>query len=391
MRCQVMKMSMEAAEAPGLSLLRRLKPLMARERSLVSSGVIIMLLVFGTPGLGEAINTNYSCPFYPVMGYGAQNTGISDPPSEELTESGCRGCHGSSLAERHHTTPLVVQEHRCSACHAIVPGVGLAVTRDCTTSGCHHKQENRLSSLTINPDSGPSGTWIKISLDDPEIGGSFGSSQTQIFDDGYHGVCRIVDFISSQGTFTALAYRNWSPSSFEVKFSSVFKDSADSATGIRDYVQDSGNEPTITGSLASGQWAVSIKSIHFGDSDHNTVLSSGDIIYQVDCSDSLLFTLSARPVIYSIIPTAMKNNNLVRVSGTGFNPLQGSSRIRIGSADEAQSTALGLGEPQDAVLSWSSTAVKIRVNVPPDWSGKVKYLWMEKGREKSNCQRVKIR
>lgn len=251
--------------------------------------------------------------------------------------------------------------------------------------------DNAISSLYLSAKSGSYGTWVKISTADLSAGG-FGSARSQIFDDGYHGVYRVVDFASSQGTNTALSYRNWSEASFEVRFSDFFKDGVSPDTANRNFIQDIGNEPSIlkgTG-LAAGQWIVSVKSIYFGDEDRNRTLSKGDTIFQVVSSNDLSFELNKGAVIFTAAPVRIRNNNLLKVLGINFGTTQGRGEIRIGSEAESTSTGLGKGVLQDNVQSWSNTEIKVKATTIPQWAGKTMYLWLEKNGVKSNCQKIKI-
>ncbi|MEW6379243.1 MAG: hypothetical protein AB1611_06515 [bacterium] len=245
------------------------------------------------------------------------------------------------------------------------------------------------SHLDIDPEEGPCGTWITISLQDPDVG-SFGNSRSEMFDDDYHGVCRLVDFASSQGSYTALDYRNWSEDSFEVRFYDFFKDRLDDE-GQRDFIQG-GSEPTLakgTG-MALGKWAVYVKFIYFGDEDASGTLSAGDTIFQVISSDPLYFELTRSPVIYRVTPTRIAHNNLLSIYGLNFGYPQGSGRVRIGSLSEAEHPDLGGGTVLGDIKSWSNTIIKVRVASPPEWAGQYKYVWVEKDRFKSNYQRIKI-
>jgi|GEM_PF-1607360 len=254
--------------------------------------------------------------------------------------------------------------------------------------------------IKIDPKEGPCGTWIKVSLCDPDVG-SFGTSRTKIFDDGYHGVYSLVDFSASQGTYTALNYRNWTEKSFEVRFYDFFKDRLNPE---RNFVQDSGSEPTLakgTG-LALGKWSLSMKFIYFGDKNGNGTFDSGDTIMQVVSSDPLYFDLINTPNIYRITPTRIDHNNLVTIYGINFGYPQGSGEVRIGSLGEATHPDLGKGTVLSNVKSWSNTMIKVRLTgLPPEWTGQYKYLWVEKGKTngswseivgkaKSNYQKIKI-
>lgn len=105
---------------------------------------LALLLLVATAGTVWALGDDYNRPA-PLMDYVPQEIGIYDTRYDELNPNDilgeapdCRACHGSSLADRHHYTDIVVIFNRCTDCHEVIaepPGVTL--TRDCTTSGCH--------------------------------------------------------------------------------------------------------------------------------------------------------------------------------------------------------------------------------------------------------------
>lgn len=149
---------------------------------------------------------------------------------------------------------------------------------------------------SISPESGPCGQWITI------YGANLGWGQSRIYGDGYHGIHRVVDFVSSQGTFTARRYRNWNNSSLEVTFAAFFEDGTDPYTGERNFIQDDGTgpcpeEPTIgeCRGMALGVWSVYEKAIYFGDDDASGDLTCGDTIFQLVISDAFYFELTRDP------------------------------------------------------------------------------------------------
>jgi len=105
------------------------------KRLLAFAGVVLLLL--GTAGTLWALNAAYNRP-NPLMDYAPQETAIFDTRYDNLGEMDCRGCHGDSLADRHHNTDIVLKDHMCTPCHEVIPDPpGVVVIRDCTTSGCH--------------------------------------------------------------------------------------------------------------------------------------------------------------------------------------------------------------------------------------------------------------
>jgi len=104
-------------------------------KKLVFAGVVVLLL--GTVGTLWALNAAYNRP-NPLVDYTAQEIAIYDTRYDELGAMDCRGCHGDSLADRHHNTLIVLRDRLCTPCHEVIPDPpGVLVIRDCTTSGCH--------------------------------------------------------------------------------------------------------------------------------------------------------------------------------------------------------------------------------------------------------------
>lgn len=265
----------------------------------------------------------------------------------------------------------------------VTPG-GISNTRNYTLEDCPSK-------LTITPGNGTCGTWIKVSISGS---GSFSNLQTEIFEDQYHGVHYLVDFVSSQGTYTACNYRNWGSSSFEVQVNDFFQDDPDSD---RNFIKDDGtgdcpDEPTIPrcDGIKLGQWAVYVKAIFFGDDNANGQLSCGDTIFQVIASDPLYFELKNQPVVHRIIPLRIKRGSQFTTYGLNFGPVQGSAKLRVGTLTEAQTSVLGKGVVQN-VRFWSNTRIKAKLVADANWQiGSSLYLWVEKDGMKSNYQRFKM-
>ncbi|MBW2173318.1 MAG: thrombospondin type 3 repeat-containing protein [Deltaproteobacteria bacterium] len=78
------------------------------------------------------------------MDYVPQEIGIYDSWYDRLEEIECRRCHGDSLADRHHHTPIVLEQGFCHPCHESTPEPpGVVVITDCKTSGCHSGDDLR--------------------------------------------------------------------------------------------------------------------------------------------------------------------------------------------------------------------------------------------------------
>jgi hypothetical protein len=148
----------------------------------------------------------------------------------------------------------------------------------------------------VSPDMGACGEWITLT------GVGFGRRRSKVFADNYTGEHRLVDFVSSEGTYTALKYKDWSDTNLKVRLKEMFQDVIHPETGHRNFVQDdlkgsTVEEPTITAcdALRPGTYAVYVKTIFFGDDDGSKGLSPEDTIFQVVVSDPAYFELMALP------------------------------------------------------------------------------------------------
>jgi hypothetical protein len=247
-----------------------------------------------------------------------------------------------------------------------------------------------ISVTSASPEIGSCGEWITIH------GANFGAAQSEMID-AYYGVHRVVDFVGSQGTYTARGLKDWTDTSIKVRFWNFFEDNADSVTGERNYIQDDGggscpDEPTVRrcSGLTSGTWSVYATAIYFGDEDGSGDLSCGDIIFQVISSDPVYFELTYSPTIYALFPGEIERGSLLKIQGLGFGPTQGDGEVRIGVLDNAQDPALSKGNLLDKISKWSNTLIKVKVSVPTTWAGKTKYVWVEKGGVKSNYEQLQI-
>ena len=266
------------------------------------------------------------------------------------------------------------------------------------------------SLLTTDPVLGACGTWIKFFGKN----GDFGVAQEEMFD-GYNGVRRVVDFVASSGTYTALKYRNWNEDSMErsieVRFYKFFKDGIDTCgepIDGRNFVQDDGtsvpsgpcaghvcpDEPAISKCfcLALGTYSAYIKAIYFGDEDGSGGLSCGDTIFQVAKSNPVYFELTNDPIIYKLNPKEIELDKRLKIYGLNFGPTQEfGDEVRIGSKKQAASPELDLGRAVECVRMWSTTLIKVKMcEFPKRWEGKTKYVWVEKNGKKSNYKWLKI-
>ena len=238
------------------------------------------------------------------------------------------------------------------------------------------------SANNISPTSGPCGTWITISGP-----GRFGDSQSSMLDE-YNGVHHVVDFVATQGTYSAINYRNWSNGSIDVELKNLFVDKIDPNTELRNFVKDDGSgsceiEDTIRlcDELNLGTYSVYVKSIYFGDEDGSGDLTCGDTIFQVAISDPVFFELNANMQIYRIRPTRINVGKRLKIYGINFGPTQENGRICVSA------TCGGIGIPL-IVNQWSNT--RLKANIPTDLTPGTYFLNIDKNGDVSNCQEIRI-
>ena len=277
--------------------------------------------------------------------------------------------------------------------------------------------------LNVTPSVGTCADWLTITGS-----GGFGNVRNKMFD-SYYGVTHIVDFVASNGEFTATRYANWTDTSIQVRVYDWFRDlgglgvedqpdesSINPLTGQprmeRNFVQDIGDENAVTlitcdniapaydecaaepliprcDCLSIGTFSVYVKSIYFGDDDASGGLSCGDTIFEVEKSDPGQFELTNTPYIFKLNPRQIVDQNaapysVLKIYGGNFGVYQGDSSVRIGSKADFLNPILGLGRELSRVVLWSETLIKVKVTVPDTWRGKTKYVWVEKAGEKSD-------
>jgi hypothetical protein len=238
--------------------------------------------------------------------------------------------------------------------------------------------------LSASPSAGPCSTQITLT------GSGFGSTRFKAPDPvtGEGGIARMVDFVASQGTYTATTYSAWSDTSATVKFYNFFRDDSDP----RNYVAD-GADPIISKCDGGdqtwlGSYSVYFVTVYYTDAAPalNGVLDPADTITQVTYSDPVMFELTADPVIYRLNPDHIDSGSRVKVFGLNFGPFQTTGELRVGKKSQANNPALGQGKVLK-VTSWSNTLIKAKFKAP---SGTTRFIWVEKDGVKSNFKKIKV-
>jgi hypothetical protein len=238
----------------------------------------------------------------------------------------------------------------------------------------------------FSPTPGPCSAVITLS------GAGFGDTRNTAPDGvtGEGGITRLVDFVGSQGTYTATTYPAWSDTSVKVKFYNFFRDDSDP----RNFVAD-GTDPLITKCNGGdptwlGVYAIYLVTVYYTDTDLSGDLTATDVMTDATFSDPVPFELTADPVIYRLNSDGIDRGERLKIRGLNFGADQTDGEIRVGTKLQADHAALGKGTCLDRNVSWSDTLLKVKLNVPAKWQGKTRFVWVEKDGKKSNSQRIKI-
>jgi hypothetical protein len=229
-------------------------------------------------------------------------------------------------------------------------------------------------------------------------GHNLGPCQSELMSDGYHGIHRVVDFTSPElNIFTAVNHPYWSDERVELELSDFFEDSISSGLSGRNYAQDNGTkscviEPTISlcEGLSSGRYTIVLRSIFFGDDDGSGDLTCEDTIFQIVESNPVFSDLFSFPVIEGLSPTETQRGGILTIFGKNFGIDFSAYDIRVGTKKQAEDISPGRGKLQDKIQSWRDTEIMIKLSVPQRWEGKKRYLWLEKGENKSQYKALNI-
>lgn len=98
--------------------------------------LLLMTALLLVVGSGTAMAAAFTMPSVP------QDEGLYDTTWEFLSRPDCEQCHGSNLADRHHSIDYVKLEGNCYRCHGLENDTIQPVPRECTvchTDSPHHK------------------------------------------------------------------------------------------------------------------------------------------------------------------------------------------------------------------------------------------------------------
>jgi hypothetical protein len=245
---------------------------------------------------------------------------------------------------------------------------------------------DQISSPAGTPPSGPCGSMIWIENLNSAFdwlgvcGASAPFSPGANFLGGETWVTAVVDFVATEGTYTALPYKSWKNWQIKVWFQNFYEDQERFGEGLeyRNFIQE-GDEPTIgyCDQMGLGVYNVYIRWIYFTDDDNSGVngtlpcsaFTIGDSIYQVVTSDPLEFELNNTPVLFKTNPTDVVDGGpgarpRMLLYGLAFGPAQtGQAAVYAGSPTQYSTDTGRLQQ----VLNWTNTRVKIKVSSPGTW------------------------
>jgi hypothetical protein len=280
-----------------------------------------------------------------------------------------------------------------------------------------------IASPAGDPPSGPCGTMVWIENHDSafEWLGVCGATLPKSPGAKYLGdntwVTGVVDFVATDGTYTALGFKSWKDWQIRVWFQHFYEDQERLGEGLeyRNFIQE-GDEPTIAfcGQMGVGIYYVYLRWIYFTDDDGSGDTSTpyngdnpcgaftlGDSIYQVVSSDPLEYYLTTEPVLYRTNPTDVVDGGpgarpTMKLYGLDFGPTQeGVAAVYAGSLDQYHTDT---GRLQSQITSWSNTRIKFKVNSPgggspwtSNWIGKKRGVWVVNVEgEKTRWLRIRI-
>jgi hypothetical protein len=219
------------------------------------------------------------------------------------------------------------------------------------------------------PTHGGYGTIIMVD------GAGFGDQQSGMFNE-QDGYCSLITFSGLPGTMVATKYPLWSDDTVKVKFKKLFIDQDG------DYLQDA-NEPFLTmGQLPlDEEYALTVNSIWFQDSNSNDAYDDGDVIDAIFSSNSQTFTLTDEPVIYALIPSSTPPSQpgiaqKVKIIGLNFGATQDTSTLHIGGKTWYE------GHPKIPV--WQDNKIKFKVPKYGPPFPKYKDVWVTVNGQPSN-------
>jgi hypothetical protein len=263
------------------------------------------------------------------------------------------------------------------------------------------------TSISVSsPPSGPCSA--KITLSNPN--GNYGAVLTETLGQNSYRT-KVIDFVGSAGTFTAIYERDndgtnptgddsfwgvdcWQQDTIKVKFENFYEDSGETLSA-RNFIRDTSTEPVIPGcaNMPLGTYSVYIRYVYFNSVTPGVVgqLDANDFIYQVETSNSALFTLTNEPFLFRSVPTdpvAAIPGPFLKLVGANFGTLQEDWEIWIGNKAKMEDATinknLGLGSKRldfsggnSTVKFWSMTKIRFRLNLGGSYSGTTKWIWLE--------------
>jgi hypothetical protein len=234
-----------------------------------------------------------------------------------------------------------------------------------------------------SPRSGPCKTVIRLQ----DSCANFGPSQDTISAPGANdGIYRILEVVSSQGVYTALNIREWSPALVKFNFKDFYED-----LEPHNYLQDVGESViSVCSGLGLETYSVRVRSVFYEDTDSSGNFTAGDTLIQTEVNAPLYFKLTDEPGITALKPRQRAKGSRVRILGVNFGDNQGASEIRIGTRKQYNTNPFTKGLVMNRVRQWGDNKIVARVRARDAWQGTTKYIWIVKDGVASNYRKVEI-
>jgi hypothetical protein len=252
---------------------------------------------------------------------------------------------------------------------------------------------------TISPSSGLCRQVITVT------GTDFGTARDGVPAGQPDGIAKVVQVVSSSGTWQATVYGAWSNTSFQFLFGDFFQDTDD------DFIKD-GTEPLLKQcqDMNLGTYSVYVRTIYYVDVDSSTTYTNGDIINQITVSDPEYFTMDNGLALYLVLPNQIERshyceimgdatgdedticelgepcypqNSIAKIYGWGFGATQGNGRVFIGTGAGWNGMknvpyAVTTNKVELTRLVWSDLLIKAAIDVPPGAKNNQLYIWIWK-------------
>jgi hypothetical protein len=225
-----------------------------------------------------------------------------------------------------------------------------------------------------------SGPCDKANIELTSPTGSFGNAKDTISANGANdGVYRVIAVSAVQGEYIVLKDKPWDADSVMFKFLDFFED--DNGDYLQQVAINPGDpdEPRLKwcNTIEDGPWSVYIRYIFYSDDDSSGDYTEGDLVYQVESSNPLVYTLTDDMNIFKLKPKAAPSLTVIKIFGVNFGSVQTNAEVRIGTKSQYNNSPFTKGKVQNRIRLWSNTKIKFKLKVPATWDDtKKRYVWI---------------